>query len=293
MFKMSKLGIFILAMLLLVVVSACTATAPPMVSSVSPNKGAQGRTLAVTIKGTYFTGATEVSFGPGITVNDFTVNRSTRITGNLTIDTNADLGPRNVKATTPGGAATLASGFTVIEAPPTITSVSPSKGAQGQTLAMTITGTSFTGATSVSFGPRIAVNSFTVNSSTEITGNITIGASAPLGPRDVEVTHGSTVTLTSGFTVIQAPPTIASVSPNKGAQGQTLTVTIAGAYFTGASAVSFGPGITVNVFTVNSSNKITGNITIDALAVSGVRDVSVTTPTGTATLTSGFTAKQI
>ena len=289
---MSKLGIFILAMLLLALVSACTATASPMVSSVSPSKGAPGQTLAVTIKGTYFTGATLVSFGPGITVNDFTVNRSTRITGNITIDTSADLGPRNVKATTPSGAATQASGFTVVQAPPTITSVSPTKGAQGQTLTVTIMGTYFTGATAVSFGPRITVNSFTVNSSTEITGNITIGASAPLGPRDVEVkSHGGTATLTSGFTVIQAPPTITSVSPTNAALGQTLAVAIKGTYFTGATAVSFGPGIKVNGFTVNSSTKISSNITIDALAVLGVRDVSVTTPAGTSTLTSGFTAE--
>jgi hypothetical protein len=89
------------------------------------------------------------------------------------------------------------------------------------------------------------------------------------------------------------PPMVTSISPTKGAQGQTLTVTITGTYFTGATAVSFGPGITVNSFTVDSSTKISGNITIDALAVPGVWDVSVATPADTSTLTSGFTAKQI
>jgi NO-binding membrane sensor protein with MHYT domain len=266
--------------------------APPTISWVSPSQGIQRQTLTVTITGTYFTGATAVSFGPGITVNSFTANTSTKITLKITIGANAALGTRNVSVTTPGGTATLTSGFTVVQAPPTISSVRPTKGAQGQTLTLTIAGTYFTGATAVSFGPGIAVNNFTVNSSIKITVNITIGARAALGPRNVSVTTpGGTATLTSGFTVVQAPPTISRVRPSQGTQGQTLTMTITGTYFTGATAVSFGPGITINSFTANTSTKITANITIGAKAALGPRNVSVTTPGGTATLKSGFTVK--
>ncbi len=86
-----------------------------------------------------------------------------------------------------------------------------------------------------------------------------------------------------------SPPTIASVNPNSGVQGETLEVTIGGTGFTGATAVGFGDGIAVNSFTVVSATQITANISISATATPGLRDVSVTTPNGTGTLTDGFT----
>ena len=84
--------------------------------------------------------------------------------------------------------------------------------------------------------------------------------------------------------------TVTSVAPNSGNQGQTLSsVVITGINLTGATAVSFGAGITVNSYTVNSATQITANITIAGAAATGARDVSVTTPGGTGTLTGGFT----
>ncbi len=84
-------------------------------------------------------------------------------------------------------------------------------------------------------------------------------------------------------------PTVTSVSPDSGEQGATLEVTIGGTNLTGATAVSFGDGITVNSFTVVSAAEITANISIDTTATLGLRDVSVTTSAGTGTLTDGFT----
>jgi titin len=264
--------------------------APPTISTVSPGSGVQGQTLSVTITGTYFTGATSASFGSEITVNSFNVDNSTQITANITISGSAATGSRDVSLTTPGGTATKTGGFAVNQAPPAISTLSPGSGIQGQTLNVIITGTYFSGATSVSFGSGITVNSFNVDSSTQITANISISGSATLGARDVSVaTPGGTAAKTGGFTVTVAAPTISTVSPNSGVQGQTLNVTITGTYFTGAITVSFGSGITVNSFTVDSATQITANITIDAAATPGTRDVSVTTPQGTATKTGGFT----
>ena len=88
-------------------------------------------------------------------------------------------------------------------------------------------------------------------------------------------------------------PTVTSVSPNQGTQGQTLSsVVITGTSFVGVlpNGVSFGLGITVNSFTVNSATtQITANITIAAGATTGARDVSVTNPVGIGTRTGGFT----
>lgn len=90
--------------------------------------------------------------------------------------------------------------------------------------------------------------------------------------------------------VLAAAPTVTTVAPNSGVQGNTYSaIVITGTDFTGATAVSFGAGITVTGYVVDLATQITASITIDAAAGAGVRDVSVTTPEGTATLTDGFT----
>jgi hypothetical protein len=267
--------------------------ASPTVTSLNPNQGGQGQTLSVTITGTYLVAASSVSFGSEITVNSFIVDSDTQITASVTIGPDAAPGYRNVSVTTPGGTADLTNGFTVAQAPPGISSVSPNQGIQGQTLNVTTTGARFIGATSVSFGADITVNSFTVDSNTQITASITIGSSATPGARSISITSPTgTGTLDNGFIVNQAPPTVGAVSPNQEILGQTIDVTITGTYLTGATSVSFGLGIIVNSFNVDSSTQITANITIDPGATPGLRDVSVTTPGGTDVLTSGFTVSQ-
>jgi len=83
-------------------------------------------------------------------------------------------------------------------------------------------------------------------------------------------------------------PAISWANPSQGSRGTTMDVTITGANFTGATLVSFGSGITVNNFTVNGDSQITANISIDGSAAAGARDVSVTTPGGTATKAGAF-----
>jgi len=98
------------------------------------------------------------------------------------------------------------------------------------------------------------------------------------------------------FTIAVNPsntPTVTSVTPVSGTQGQTLDVTIEGTNLTGSTSVGFGSGITVNNFTVNSSTQITATISISSTATTGVRNVSVTTSAGTATGSGLFTVLSI
>ncbi|MBN2098115.1 MAG: IPT/TIG domain-containing protein [Dehalococcoidia bacterium] len=88
---------------------------------------------------------------------------------------------------------------------------------------------------------------------------------------------------------LTAPPTLSGVEPNCGVQGQSLSVTITGANFLGATDVGFGSGVTVNSFTTDNDTQITASITIDILAAAGSRDVSVTNADGTGTLVGDFT----
>ena len=176
---------------------------------------------------------------------------------------------------------------------PTVTSCNPNQGTQGQCPnTVIITGTNFTGATAVSFGAGINSDNFTYDSPTQITAVICIAADAACGTRNVSVTTPfGTGTGTALFTVT-ASPTVTTVTPASGNQGQCpKTVIITGTNFTGATAVSFGAGITSS-FVVNSATQITATICIDANATPGARNVSVTTLCGTATLTGGFTVIQ-
>ena len=77
----------------------------PTLTSVSPNQGIQGATVAVTLTGTNFVvGATTVTVaGGGVTVNNVVVGSSTSLTANFVLDAAAALGARNVTVTTAGG----------------------------------------------------------------------------------------------------------------------------------------------------------------------------------------------
>jgi len=265
----------------------------PSVASVSPDQDRQGVALNVTINGANLSAISEVSLGTGITVNSFTALSSKQISVSITIAADAAPGSRDVSITAPGGSFILANGFTVQQALPTLESVNPNYGNQGTPLDITISGANLIGATQVDLGAGVVVNSFTVLSSNRITANASLSADAAIGSRDVAVvTPGGSVTLTGGFTVKQALPAIASVSPDQGSQGATFNITINGTNFIGATEVRLGTGPAVNSFTVLSANQITANITIVSGSVAGVRDVSVTTPGGSAALANSFTVKQ-
>lgn len=274
--------------------------AVPTLTTLSVTQGSKGGNYNVILTGTNFIlDSLSVSFGTGITVNTTTLTSSTELVVNITVSATATSGAKDVVLKTAGGTVTKTAAFTVVNAAPTVASISPTNGARGATVSVAITGTGFeTGVTSVSFGTGITVNSLTVTSATQATASIAISATAATGARDVVVTNaapgGGSVTLTGGFTVGNLAPTVASVSPTSGARGVTLNFTLTGSNFESGvtTAVSFGAGITVNSFTVASATQITGSITIGATAALGTRDISVTNTTpggGTATLTGQFT----
>jgi hypothetical protein len=181
------------------------------------------------------------------------------------------------------------------ESPPVIGSVEPSQACQGATLTVTISGTDLSGATTVDFASGVTVTSFQVNpDGTQITADITIDAAATPGSRDISVTTpAGTDTLSGAFTVQlppPVPPVLTSVAPISGVCGQTLVAIISGTDLSGATTVDFASGVTVTSFQVNpDGTQITADITIDATASPGTRDVSVTTPAGSDTLCDAFT----
>ena len=85
---------------------------------------------------------------------------------------------------------------------PTITNVTPGSGFRGDVLEVVITGTNFLSVQVVYFGAGIVVSSWVVDSSTQITAQITISEFASIGSRDVSVTTVEGIgTLEDGFSV--------------------------------------------------------------------------------------------
>jgi hypothetical protein len=240
----------------------------PTISSFAPTSGVAG--TAVVITGTNFTGATAVTFN-GKAAASFSVDSATQITA--TVANNTTTG--KILVGTPGGTASSATNFTILNAP-TITSFNPTSGTAGTSV--TITGTNFTGATSVKFNAAAAA-SFTVNSATQITAVVASGTTT--GKISVTTPNG-TANSASNFTVNAGAPTIASFNPGSGPVG--VAVVITGTNFTGATAVAFN-GKAASGFTVNSATQITATVA----SGSTTGKITVTTAGGTATSTNNFT----
>jgi len=162
---------------------------PPTLSSFTPICGGAGTSVIIT--GTDFIGATSVRFN-GVAAT-FTVESSTQITA--TVPSGASTG--KISVTNPRGTAVSTADFS-IPCAPTIARFSPGSG-RVETV-VTITGTAFTGASSVRFNGVAAT--FTVKSSTQITATVPSGAST--GKISV-TTLGGTATSSASFTVTGAP----------------------------------------------------------------------------------------
>jgi hypothetical protein len=193
------------------------------VTSFTPTSGGVG--CAVTITGTDFTGATAVEFDLTHTAS-FVVNSATQITA--IVPATATDGP--IEVTAPGGTDASAGNFDVTGAVcPTITSFTPTSGPAGTSV--TITGTNFTGATSVTFNNVTAT--FTVNSVTQITA--TVPTTATTGKIKV-TTPGGSATSTADFTVskVHSRSVTLRLKRHLIAQG---TVSVADAFTACASSV--------------------------------------------------------
>jgi hypothetical protein len=271
-------------------------------ASIFPIGASRLQTLDVTFTGTNFVaGYTSVNFGASdITVNSVKVNSGTSLVANITVAGNATMSARDVSVTNPapGGGTSAKKTFTVGDNPaPSIASLTPAAGNRLMTLDVVVQGTNFIpGVTSVDFGSGITVNKTTINTSAQLTANITIPVTAATGTRTVTVVNappgGGTATRTSGFSVNNPAPTLTRVSPANGKQLQTLNIVFYGSGFINSvTSVNMGFGVNIKSLTVVSDSQMTASITITTDAEPGVRDVQVTNlgPVGgTAVLSPGF-----
>jgi len=157
---------------------------------------------------------------------------------------------------------------------PTVTSITPEHGPVTGGTTVEITGKNLGGVVGALFGttPSPLV--------TPVSQREVLAVSPPgVGTVDIMVTTGSVTS--AGVTADQftyvTTPSIQSVRPRAGTTLGGNRVTIAGAGFAGATAVSFG-SVAATSFTVESNQEI---VAISPAEPAGKVDVSVTAPTGT------------
>jgi uncharacterized repeat protein (TIGR03803 family) len=219
------------------------------------------------ILGQGFTGATGVSFD-GVAAKFDNVS-DTYMTA--TVPAGALTGRVTVRTFT--GTLTSDRNFLVT---PQLKSFSPASGVVGSSV--TITGVSLTQTTGVTIGDKAA--SFTVNSDTQVTATVPVGAKT--GKTITITTAGGTATSKDKFDVA---PLIKTFSPSSGPVGTSVTIT--GNSFTGTTKVTFG-GVAA------TSYKAINDTQVDALVPTGAvtGPIAVTTAGGTGTSTSKFTVTQ-
>ena len=131
---------------------------------------------------------------------------------------------------------------------PAVTGVSPTSGSTAGGTAITITGTSFTGATAVSVGAN-AAESFTANSANSITATVPAGNVGTVDVTVVTPAGSSTRTGADQFTYVASP--VSSPSPSGPSSGYDLVGRDGGVFVfpTGQSGGYYGslPGLGVHV----------------------------------------------
>ncbi|MGA7797753.1 MAG: IPT/TIG domain-containing protein, partial [Methanoregula sp.] len=249
-----------------------TFAAFPTITGISPTAGPIVGGTSLTITGTSFTGATSVTIG-GKPASSFKVTSATTITATAPA---GSVGAVDVTVTAPGGTATGTGAYTYA-AVPTVTGISPAAGPTVGGTSVTITGTSLTGATAVSFGGAAATQVTVVNA-TAVTATTPAHAA---GTVDITVTTpgGTSAKSSADQYTYAAAPTVTSLSPAAGPIAGGTNITITGTALTGATAVSFGVTAATSFVVVNAT-------TITAIApavIAGIVDVTVTTPGGIST----------
>ncbi len=257
------------------------------VTSLSPTCGANLTATLVNVYGTGFvSGTTSVSFG-GYAGTSVVVNSpnwltvySPTVLSNTTVDVLVTVSGVGTSANTSLDNYTFGQAAC---AGPVVTSINPASGSSSGGTSVTITGSGFTGATSVTFGGVAATFNFVSDSSITATSPAgTLGTTVDV--RVITPLGTSPNTTADNFTYgTAAAPTVTGVSPSSGPIGGGTTVTITGTGFvSGSTTVTFGGTAGTNVTVASSTS-----LTVTAPAHTGGQfDVVVTTGNGSSTTSS-------
>lgn len=248
----------------------------PTITEVGPRGGTIDGGTTITITGTNLYEGTTVNIG-GNACLDVVVTPLTSLT--CTTPAHA-AGLVDFDLTTSEGEVSAANAFTYAAAPE-ITSVLPAGGPVEGGTTVSIVGDGFFSGMTVTIGDG-SCDDVTVVSPTQLTCTTPVGA---LGAVDVTVTTSvDSGTAADAFTYVSAP-TVSGTGPSGGPLAGGTTITVDGAGFVAGMTISVG-GIECTNVTVISPTSATCQT---PAGPAGPADVVVTTPSGTATDTGGFT----
>ena len=293
--------------------------------SINPTNGNRGQKLPVTITGAgtnFARGTNTVTFiKQGTATNAVNISNLSVISNNImggfiNIATNAPLGDYSIRVSNPQNTVVnLTNGFTVNGGTPSLTAIAPNNATQGETLSVSITGvnTNFSSAsnTVVKFFSQ-GTESFDINENyntpfgnTLLTANIYVSPLAPIGVYSVGVENeiDGLVMLNNSFTVGVNNKSIGNVTPNRGSQKETLTVSITGVntqFNTGSPTIYFikqgSTSSNIETISFSSTSATTANILIkiDSNADLGLYDIGyVNINDGTILIPNAFTVDKV
>ena len=207
--------------------------AAPTISKLRPASASTSGGTTVTITGANLTGTTAVTFG-GIAAANVTVVSATSLT--CTAPAHA-AGAVHVALTTTQGVFTKADGFAYVAEEtqgPTVTQVSPDRGAAAGGTLVTGVGTGLAGASEVRFGGALATDVVVIDAAT-------VQCRTPAGTAGivpVTITTGSAQAAASYRYV--GPPVLTTLHPASGPSTGGTMVTITGGQFFDVPSVTFG-----------------------------------------------------
>lgn len=249
----------------------------PKLVSISPPSGRLRGGTAVTITGV------DVSSVTAVRIDGFPA-RAVRVVDSNTITAvtpKGTAGPKLVELVSPSGTTALNAGFTYL-APPRITSVVPGASSTAGGTRIMISGSNLSEVSSVTIGGVSATDISQLDP-----GTITFTAPpGRVGPQLLQVyTPGGVVKKRRGFTYV-APglPLITAVAPSSGSVAGGTVVTINGENLMGTSSVRFGGALAASIVVLNAGTVFA----VSPPGSAGLKSVSLTTPIGTANISSGF-----
>lgn len=283
------------------------------VTSITPNSGANTGTVSITnLAGTGFAAGAAVKLTKtgqdNIPGTDVSVVSATKITCKFNLSGRA-AGKWNVVVTNlDKGSGTLAEGFTIINTPtpvPTVTGITPNSALNSGLVGITnLAGTGFVNGATVKLTKtgqdNIPGTDVVVVSATKITCTFDLTDRLPGAWNVAVTTPGGSATLEHGFTIIAAPvpaPTVTGITPNSAFNSGVVNISnLAGTAFRrGATArlVRGEQSIQGTDVTVVSSSKITCAFSVAGAQV-GSWGVEVVNPDGQSSmLQNGFTVSAV
>jgi hypothetical protein len=255
---------------------------PPAIISISPSQGPVTGGTEVKISGTNLGEVSEVHFG-SVAASSFKLISASA----LSAVSPAGSGTVDISVGSPAGTSEVSSAdrFTYVEGGtlPSVTKVSPSKGAAIGGANVTVKGTNLAGVTSVTFAGAPAA-SFKLISATKLEAVAPPGAT---GTADVRVTNAAgTSEISTKDHYAYGAPTVTGVAPSSGPHEGGTSVTVSGSGFAlGSSTIfKFGryPAVAVSCASTTQCTMTTAASTkaetVDVRATSGGQTSKRNTP---------------